>query len=520
MDTEVTRRRFLKALGASGAYLALTNAVGCDLLGRASKLNSLHPPKISPLHPTRVWPLSRGSSASPTKAFRSRPDLSPPAAEVTTRAHHTAPGYIFIAPERGGTRQGGPMIVDDHGQVVWFRPVRSERLFARDFKVQHYRGEPVLTWWEGFLGYPLNEYVIADGSYREITRIRAGNGRSADHHEFLITPRDTALIIIYDTVRRDLSPVGGLKDGLVWQGIVQELDIETRKVLFEWHSLEHVGLDETYATPPNDALPGIDYFHLNSIDIDHDSNLLISARETFTVYKIDRKSGEIIWRLGGKKSDFEMGEGTRFAYQHDARRHKDGTLTIFDNGSTIFPGGVPRAIEESRGIVLELDEDKMAATLVREYTHPEKQFADAGGNMQVLPNGDVFFGWGRALAFSEFSKDGELLFDANLPPENNSYRAFRFPWKARPADHPAVAVERRSDKKVTIYASWNGATEVASWEVLCGPRPEQLESLGSVAREGFETAMLAQASDDASYVAVRAKDRSGEILGASAPVEL
>src|ERR687885_1671708 len=486
MGTEVTRRRFLKALAASVAYLVLTNAVGCDLLGRASKLNSLHPPKISPLHPTRVWPLPSASPA-PSKgvwAFRSRPDLSPPAVEVMTRAHHTAPGYIFIAPERGGTRQGGPMIVDDHGQVVWFRPVRSERLFARDFKVQHYRGEPVLTWWEGFLGYPLNEYVIADGSYREITRIRAGNGRSADHHEFLITPRDTALIIIYDTVRRGLSPVGGLKDGLVWQGIVQELDIETRKVLFEWHSLEHVGLDETYATPPNDALPGIDYFHLNSIDIDHDSNLLISARETFTVYKIDRKSGEIIWRLGGKKSDFEMGEGTRFAYQHDARRHKDGTLTIFDNG------GIVKVDKQSRGIVVELDEDAMTATLVRQYTHPDRYRAVTQGNMQVVPNGDVFIGWGSEPVFSEFSGDGELLFDASFPPEVESYRTFRFPWSGHPSDRPAAVVERTSEHEVKVYASWNGATEVASWEVLGGPRPGQLESVGSVPRDDFETAIL------------------------------
>jgi hypothetical protein len=451
-------------------------------------------------------------------AFRSRPDLSPPGVEVDTQAHHTASGSVFVSPERGDTRQGGPMIVDDRGQVVWFRPLREDGIFARDFKVQHYRREPVLTWWEGFLGGPLNEYVILGSSYQEIARFRAGNGRSGDHHEFLITPQDTALIIIYDTVRRDLSSVGGLKEGLVWQSIIQEINIETGDVLFEWRSLEHVGLDETYATPPNDALPGLDYFHMNSIDIDHDSNLLISARETFAVYKIDRKTGEIIWRLGGKKSDFEMSPGTRFAYQHDAHRQPNGTITIFDNGTTVFENGLPRAEEESRCIVLELDEDKMAATLVREYTHPDKQFAHAGGNMQVLPNGNVFVGWGRALVFSEFSGDGELLFDASLPPENNSYRAFRFPWSGHPSDRPVAVAERVSENEVKVYVSWNGATEVTIWEVVSGPSPDRLRPLGSVPRDGFESAITVHTGNP--YVAVRAKDRSGEVLGTTEPVEL
>jgi hypothetical protein len=174
---------------------------------------------------------------------------------------------------------------------------------------------------------------------------------------------------------------------------------------------------QTYAKPSNSPHPSIDYFHINSIDVDQDNNLLVSARETFAVYKFDRQSGEIIWRLGGKKSDFEMGPGTRFAFQHDARRQRDGTITIFDNGTTVFEDGVPKAVEESRGIELELDEEEMTAVLVHEYKHPDKQFADAGGNMQVLPNGNVFIGWGRAGVVSEFSEDGELLFSASFPPD-------------------------------------------------------------------------------------------------------
>src|SRR5215204_1832426 len=505
MRQRFPRRRFLSTLGAGATYLALTNAVGCDLLGkRASKAKT-----------SKVSPLPNASPASQEEAwsFRSRPDLSPPAVEIATQAHGTAPGYIFVAPEKGSAGQGGSLIVDNRGEVVWFRPLQGRLGRAHDLKVQSYRGKSVLTWMDG-----VNEYVIFDHSYREIARIKAGNGRDGDHHEFLISPQDTALITVYSPVPRDLSSIGGLKNDKVWQGIVQELDIESGEVLFEWHSLDHVGLDETYATVSQDGSPGFDYFHLNSIEVDHDSNLLVSARETFTVYKIDRNTGEVMWRLGGKKSDFEMGPGTRFSFQHDARRLPDGTISIFDNGDTVFHGLVPKAVEGSRGIVLDVDEKKMKASLVREYIHPNKQYADASGNVQLLPNSNVFIGWGRALHFSEFSHDGgEMLFDARLPEGNRSYRYFRFPWKGQPEDAPAVVDVSGPEDKVTLYVSWNGATEVENWEVLAGTHPGKLEPVGTAPRDGFETVMVVQTSDR--YVAVRAKGYSGSVLGTTDPID-
>src|ERR671910_454460 len=506
MGSRFTRRRFLTAASAGAAYLALTGTVGSETPERSSKVRSSRTPKVEPLPaapfpPEGVW------------AFRSRPDLNPPAVEVTTEARDgIAPGYIFLAPEKGGAGKGGSMIIDDRGQVVWFYPLRGPYGRAMNFETQTYQGRDVLTW-----GQTPGEYKIFDSSYREIARFTAANGYDGDHHEFLISPQDTALITIYNAVPRDLSSVGGSKDSVAIQGIVQELDIHTGEVLFEWHSLEHVGLEETYVTPSEDHYPGIDYFHLNSIDVEPDNNLLISARETSAVYKIDRKSGEIIWRLGGKKSDFQMGEGARFAFQHDARRLPDGNISIFDNGTTVFKNGFPEAVEESRGIVLGLEEQKMRASLVGEYTHPDKQYADAAGNVQVLPNGGVFVGWGRALAISEFSHEGELLFDASLLRKNKSYRAFRFLWSGQPLDRPAAAAERTSEDELRVYVSWNGATEVESWEVLTGPRVERLKSLGSVPRDGFETAMVVRTVDP--YVAVRAIHRSGRVLGTSKPVE-
>ncbi|MBA3426143.1 MAG: arylsulfotransferase family protein [Rubrobacter sp.] len=425
---------------------------------------------------------------------------------MTTQARNTAPGYVFCAPKNGpdeaGPGQDGCLILDNTGQPVWFRPV-PEEMDVMDFKLQRYRDEQVLTWWEGVhTGYGQGEYVLTDGSYREVARVRAGNGYDGDHHEFQITPQDTALFDIYHKVPMDLSDLGLESDATVLDGIVQEVDIETGEVLFEWHSLDHVGFDESYVKP-------YDYFHINSIDVDSDGNLLVSSRTTSTVYKIDRETGEVIWRLGGKESDFEMGSGARTAYQHDARRQADGTITIFDNRNV-------NEDQQSRGIVLDLDEEAMTATLVREYTHPDEVLSATQGNVQVLPNGNVFVGWGSEPVLSEFSHDGRLLFSAAFPAEGESYRAFRFEWKGHPQDEPAIEAEA-GDEEVTVYASWNGATEIATWQVLAGPSPGQLEEVAVAPRKGFETAIPVETTE--AYVGVRAKDTLGKVLGTSRAVK-
>jgi Arylsulfotransferase (ASST) len=481
---------------AGTAWIALSGTLGCEPTAR-----------------TRATAAPQGPGQART--FRSRPDLRPPAIKVNLTSPETAPGYIFVSPKKGpgeeGPSEDAPLIVDDSGEPVWFHPLHGADEDAFNFEVQTYKGETVLTWWEGLhTGYGQGEYVICDHSYREITRVRAGNGYEGDHHEFLITPEDTALITIYSKVQRDLSGVGGPVDGVVLDGIAQEVDIETGEVLFEWHSLDHVELEESYYEPPPDLKSSFDYFHINSIDPHPDGYLTISARRTSTVYKVDRKTGEIVWRLGGEKSDFDMGWGTRTDWQHDARRHPDNIITIFDNG------GVTKDVQ-SRGIVVEIDEDAMSATLVGEYTHPNKILAATQGNVQVLPNGNVFVGWGSEPFFSEFSRDGKLIFDASFPSEVESYRAFRFPWKGQPEESPAVVAESGAEDEVTLYVSWNGATEVATWQVLAGSGTDDLEPAGSAPRKGFETAITL--NTDEPYVAVKAKDSSGQVLGASKAVK-
>jgi hypothetical protein len=478
-----TRRRFLQAAAGGAAWVALGGILGCDPVPRARATAASAP-------------------AGQTWNFRSRPDLHPPVIEVIKQARDTAPGYVFIAPKNGpgeaGPGQDGCVILDNTGQPVWLRLLQNEGMDVMAFRAQAYKGETVLTWWEGLhTGYGQGEYVIFDHSYREIARFGAGNGYEGDHHEFLITPEDTALITIYSKVERDLSGVGGPVGGVVLDGIVQEIDIESGEVLFEWHSLEHIGLEESYYAP-------YDYFHINSIDVYDEDHLLISARRTCAVYKVDRKTGEVVWRLGGKKSDFKMGAGVRTTLQHDARRNADGTITIFDNGD------VNRG-DQSRAIMIEVDEDKMSASLVREYTHPDGLLSDMQGNVQVLPKGNILVGWGSAPFFSEFNHHGELLFHAAFPTEDESYRAFRFLWSGQPTDDPAMAVESGPEDEVTLYASWNGATEVTTWQVLAGSAPDQLELLASAPRQGFETVITVHTTEP--YVSLMAVNSSGKVLG-------
>jgi hypothetical protein len=492
----ITRRWFLGALSA--AWLALTGALGCEPTSRTRASASLEGP-------------------GQARAFRTRPDLRPPVIKVNASSPDAVPGYIFVSPKKepGGRvpSQDAPLIIDGSGEPVWFHPLRDSKVDAFNFEVQEYRGETVLTWSVGqHGGYGQGEYVIADHAYNEIARVKAGNGHEGDHHESLITPEDTALFTVYSQVPMDLSLYDGPVGAMVLDGLAQEVDIETGEVLFEWHSLDHLGVEESYYHPPPDRKRGSDYFHINSIDPYPDRYLPISTRRTSTVYKIDRESGGVVWRLGGKNSDLEMGEGTQTAFQHDARGHPDNVITIFDNG------GARDA--KARGIAVKVDEDAMKATLVAEYTRPDKTLADTQGNVQVLPGGNVFVGWGSELFFSEFSCQGGLLFDASFSPVVESYRAFRFPWKGEPQTRPAVVADSGEGHEVELYVSWNGATEVATWPVLAGPGPDgpdELKREASVPRKGFEAAVTLQT--DEPDLPVKAEDGSGNELATSRAVK-
>jgi Arylsulfotransferase (ASST) len=441
------------------------------------------------------------SVETPSLHYATRPTWKLPALEVDRYADELAPGFVFLAPF-GSSSSAGPLVLDDAGQPVWFLPLAREQ--AYNFHVQEYQRRPVITWYESS-GDALygGSCVLYDAEYREIKRVHGGHGYACDLHEFLITSRDTALVAVANDVPYDLTSVGGSATSILTEGIVQELDIATGEVLFEWRSLDHVAPDESYRTEVTDT-GNVDYFHLNSIGVAPDGNLIVSARHTSTIYKVDRKSGAILWRLGGKRSDFTLGDGAAFNFQHDARAHEDGTLTLFDNGAT--DSGAGDVEPASRPLRLMLDEQARTATLEHVFAPPTPRLATAMGNLQVLPDGGVFVGWGTAGAYTEFAPDGTVRLDAQFTDGTMSYRAFRCPWTALPSTDPAVAVER-SGTGFAVHASWNGATDVAYWQVRAGTRPDRLEAKATSARSGFETVVDAPAAPLLTAVALDARRR-------------
>jgi Arylsulfotransferase (ASST) len=439
--------------------------------------------------------------------FVSRPDLKPPTVTVTRRAPETAPGYLFMAPS-SGPGQRGAMIFDDSGELVWFHPVRDRAV--TDFKVALYHGRPVLTWWEGKVvkGLGEGEWVVVDASYRELARFSAARGRDADLHEFVVSPQGTALVTSTETVAWNLASVGGSRRGRVVGGVVQELELPTGRLLHEWRSLDHVAVDETEVR--GRPGPRFDYFHVNSIDVDVDADgdLIVSARNTWAAYKVARRDGRLVWRLGGKRSDFALGPGTRFYWQHDVRRHAHDLLTVFDNAAA------PAKEPQSRALVLRLDERRRHVSLVRAYTHrPGRVLSHFMGNAQLLADGHVVVGWGAAPYLTEFAADGSIVFDAALPHGGQSYRAFRFPWTGRPSAAPALVAAGE-----TLHASWNGATGVASWQLLEGDTASTLRATQTVPRTGFETRL--QPRPSTRYAAAAALDAGGAPLARSATVAL
>jgi hypothetical protein len=380
-----------------------------------------------------------GAGNGEVQRLVTRPDLLPPSVVVSQRAPGRAAGYIFLGP-KGGHGQDGPMIVDDLGRIIWFHPIPN-REEATDFRVQTYAGRPVLTWWQGRLtgGDGRGEGVIYSENYRPLKRVRMGNGLDADLHEFELTPQGTALLIAYDTLNR--------RGGRVTQAVVQEVEIDSGLVRFEWHSIGHIATSESFRRKPKGDARW-DYMHANSVALDAGGNLIVSARQTHAVYKLSRQTGDVLWRLGGKRSDFSFGEGARFGLQHDARPQPDGTLTLFDNSAA------PPLRKHSRAIRLKLDGRR--ATLVRALLHPAGLLSATQGSAQLLANGNTFTGWGSRRWFTEYDPNGKVILDGRLAAGNDTYRAYRFAWAGMP-DVPPKVVEN--------HVSWNGATGVAAWEV-------------------------------------------------------
>jgi len=357
----------------------------------------------------------------------------PPPVTVLTQGADNRNGDIFIAPvDAGDTYANGPEIIDNTGKMVWFHALPPDYV-ATDFRTQTYQGRPVLTWFQSSSQPGTEADYVYDDHYRQIAVVKAGNGYTTDGHEFLITPWNTALILADKDVTVDLTSIGGPADQTVLENAVQEIDIRTGRVLFQWNSADYVPWTDTgRPLPPTPDLEW-DWFHANAVHLDTDGNLLVSSRYTWTIYKVNLRTGKIMWELGGAQSTFTLAAapgqtldnaGSIFAFQHDPEVVGHDEYTVFDDESS----GPVTMLPYSRVVTVKLDFKTGTATLVKSDNQPDGLLATSQGNAQTTRNGDFFVGWGNLPYISEFSPSGKLLFHAQFPAGVNTYRAYRLPW--------------------------------------------------------------------------------------------
>jgi hypothetical protein len=474
----------------------------------------------------KQFPLNPGDPQA-IQHYSSAPSLTPSTVRVTTPAKPGASaGDLFQAPYQG-KGSPGPMISEQNGNLVWFHPLPAGDS-ATNFHVQQYEGKPVLVWWQGRIlqvGFGQGEDVLYNSSYQRVATIFAGNGYHADLHEVRITPQGTAWIDIFDPIHMKVPSSSGPSDGVVLDSVVQEIDIKTGLVMWEWHALGHISLGESQ-TPSHATYPW-DYVHINSVDPDpsttgssvaaganssQPADLLLSSRNTWTLYDVDLHSGAINWRLGGGHSSFKLGGGTRFYWQHDAEWQPGGLISVFDNGSD------PPKEKQSRGLLLDPSTSSHAVTLVKQFTNPTKTLlAESQGNTFNLSpgestSGNWLMGYGGLPNFTEYDPSGHVLLDGTLGKNVQSFRTYLSPWSAQAPGVPAVAVSGS-----TVAVSWNGATNVASWRVLGGASASALAPLASAAKAGFQTTISLPSG--AAYVAVQALDAGGAVLATSHTVK-
>lgn len=479
----------------------------------------------------KEFPNSPGNPAE-VQHYTSAPSLTPSTVRIATPAQPgSSPGDLFLAPYQGrGTP--GEMISEQNGALVWFRALPPGDS-STNFQVQRYAGQPVLTWWQGRIlevGFGQGEDVIYDSSYRPVAYVHAGNGYHADLHEIRLTPEGTAWTDEFDPIHMNLSRYGGSSDGVVNDGIVQEIDVKTGLVMWEWHALGHVALSESHSPPPSGSWPW-DYVHVNSISPGSAGEVLLSARNTWTLYDVDIHTGSFRWRLGDRDSSFRLGPGTRFYWQHDAEWQPGGLISVFDNGSD------PPKEKQSRGLLLAPDTASHTVTLVKQLINPQHTLlASSQGNLQNLAGagtsaatgsdpgqqaapaestaGNWMMGYGGLPNFTEHGPSGAVLLDGTLGKNVQDFRTYLSPWSGHPTVPPAIAVKAGGGGIATVAVSWNGATEVASWQVLAGASASALAPVTTAPKHGFQTSIRLTGAP--ALVAVQALNAAGAVIGRSA----
>lgn len=367
---------------------------------------------------------------------------------MLTVTHSTAPssGYIFLSnfvlSSTGYKLSPYLMIVDNYGTPLYYREVTT---LCYDFKMQP-NGQ--LTYWDSY-------FRVLDSSYSEVDQIVCRNGYDTDPHELRLLPNGHMLLLGYDIVVMDMSQTveGGKRQANVIGTVIQELDND-KNVVFQWRSFDHFDVTDATYTEFRDYT--IDAVHGNSLDLDRDGNIILSSRNLDEITKIDRTTGKVIWRFGGKKNQFTfLNDTIGFSRQHAARVLENGHITLFDNGNHHSPSF-------SRAVEYALDEQNMTATLVWQYRETPDIYGNAMGYVQRLKNGNTFISWGTANpTMTEVTEGGNKVFEMTLPEEMYTYRAMRCDWLMEPT---AVQPRQQQPSSFELYQNYpnpfNPATKI------------------------------------------------------------
>jgi hypothetical protein len=468
-------------------------------------------------------------------SFLSAPRLHPPKLRTTvkTQTSKLAPGNFLVdnfpnlTVDGPMTGEGGPLMLDSKLQPVWFLPIGTS-VTSTNLRQQTYNGKPVLTYWKGVVtntgASTSGEVDIVDQHYRHVATIKATLPWIISVHDAVISGPNMWVTVYRTVPNQDLTAFGGSSSGIVYDSGVQEFNIKTGKLLYTWDAYNPGGTPnvplsqaEQHAPPPVAAANPWDAYHINSVQVLPGNQILVSLRNTWAAYLINTKTNQTIWTLGGNASSFKSDSNAAFAWQHDVQMLPHNQVSLFnDNCCAILAGGVfgPRN-GDSGGLVLNLNTGAHTASLANSYTHKNPPLDPAFlGSMSVLSNGNALVGWGSNPYFSEYSKSGQLLLDALWPGKDLSYRALLTDnWVGTPFFPPSGAARRVKGGKVVVYASWDGATQVASWKVLAGSNANKLPVVASHARTGFETAIRPPKS--AKVFKVQAFDAKGHLLRTS-----
>jgi hypothetical protein len=475
-------------------------------------------------------------------SFVSAPRLHPPKirADKPTQSKKLAPGYFLIGnfknleESAAMVGEGGPLILDNKLQPVWFNPVGTNVVMG-NLRTQTYNGKPALSWWQGVIssvGATVSgEDVVVDQHYRQVATLKGDvkDGWVLSEHDMVINGH-FAWVTAYRNVPANLTSFGGLANGIVTDSAVQEYDLKTGKLVFSWDALNpggtpNVPLSDSAARPspvagPTGAIPW-DAYHLNSIQLVGKNEFLASMRNTWAAYLVNITTGAVVWKLGGKPgtpTTFTIPASAQFQFQHDVELHSGNQVSLYDDACCAIKGAVNGVaqfappIGPSRGLVLKLNLATHTATQVAQYSRGSKFNAAFLGNTDLLPNGNVVIGWGSQPFFTEESAAGKVLLDAVLPGPNLSYRAFKSNWVGLPFFPPSGAVRNKKGKSV-VYASWDGATRLSGWKVLAGPNAKHLTAVATRAKSGFETAIGLGAKFKS--FKVQALDAKGHVIGTS-----